>query len=746
MKSEFLKIANVKTQKEFYDKYPNEASFFAAHPEAKHLKTMARGGSASGNKQQQQIMQIIQAYAKASGSDPRQIMQQLQQMQPQQQQQALQQMMQSLQGQGQQMMAQQQGQPQMQLGGGAYITHPQMFADGGSNDMIGPQQGDVTYSKSSNRPTPVIGNPIVNAKNIVNPQKNVSVVDFLAAQGMNKTDYASRKQLAEAAGIIGYKGTSSQNLQLMDVLKNHPNMLNSNIKDPIKHIAKSISKTSISTPITSVSSNNLNFLIDPNNIEDRKKMMGVNKPRSTTKEPPFGIAAAKSMTDPVPFYSNEYYNQTLSKPMTQDDSRYLESGMIEDKNKNELYAIKNGKVVKTIPVMTGLNKNGNINDKGLAWLEAHPEEAKKFRATPVGSYISKSNKDIYGQPGFNMLPIQAFGQPAPKAVGLAQHVVYGANGIDPAEYKRRMKIMSGPGEQRVGSYGCTNMNGQDIDCLTGQLFPQGDTTIVTDSRNPKDQDFLRKKYGIKKMGGEPCYECGGSYAEGGYYMGNDGQRHKSTKANWSGNAFYADGGSAPLEYPHMFKYPPTYEIGPHMAYGGYYQDGGMQQDPSQEQPQQGQGVDPQQIMQEIAQKLQQGEDPNQIVQELVQEGVPQDQAQQMVQQVVQQMQQQAPPDQGQGQPGMKYGGIHINPANKGKFNATKKATGKSTEELTHSKNPITKKRAIFAQNSAKWKHETGGQYGGQYMQDGGISIGQTMDVTPEQAQYLKQMGYTFEKI
>lgn len=46
--------------------------------------------------------------------------------------------------------------------------------------------------------------------------------------------------------------------------------------------------------------------------------------------------------------------------------------------------------------------------------------------------------------------------------------------------------------------------------------------------------------------------------------------------------------------------------------------------------------------------------------------------------------------------------IHINPKNKGKFNATKKATGKSTEELTHSKNPLTRKRAIFAQNAKKW--------------------------------------------
>ena len=47
-------------------------------------------------------------------------------------------------------------------------------------------------------------------------------------------------------------------------------------------------------------------------------------------------------------------------------------------------------------------------------------------------------------------------------------------------------------------------------------------------------------------------------------------------------------------------------------------------------------------------------------------------------------------------------GIHIKDENKGKFNATKERTGKSTEELTHSKNPITRKRAIFAQNAKKW--------------------------------------------
>jgi hypothetical protein len=46
--------------------------------------------------------------------------------------------------------------------------------------------------------------------------------------------------------------------------------------------------------------------------------------------------------------------------------------------------------------------------------------------------------------------------------------------------------------------------------------------------------------------------------------------------------------------------------------------------------------------------------------------------------------------------------IKINPENKGKFTATKKRTGKSTEELTQSHNPLTKKRAVFAMNALQW--------------------------------------------
>ena len=48
--------------------------------------------------------------------------------------------------------------------------------------------------------------------------------------------------------------------------------------------------------------------------------------------------------------------------------------------------------------------------------------------------------------------------------------------------------------------------------------------------------------------------------------------------------------------------------------------------------------------------------------------------------------------------------IHIKKKNRGKFNALKRKTGKSTEELTHSKNPLTRKRANFARMAKRgWK-------------------------------------------
>lgn len=38
---------------------------------------------------------------------------------------------------------------------------------------------------------------------------------------------------------------------------------------------------------------------------------------------------------------------------------------------------------------------------------------------------------------------------------------------------------------------------------------------IENYRGTAEQNFLKDTYGIKKMGGEPCYNCGGMYNKGG---------------------------------------------------------------------------------------------------------------------------------------------------------------------------------------------------------------------------------------
>jgi hypothetical protein len=59
MKSEFLKIAGVKSDKAFYKKYPTEAAFFKAHPEAKKSIKKAQAGISSAMSSFTQNMQSI---------------------------------------------------------------------------------------------------------------------------------------------------------------------------------------------------------------------------------------------------------------------------------------------------------------------------------------------------------------------------------------------------------------------------------------------------------------------------------------------------------------------------------------------------------------------------------------------------------------------------------------------------------------------------------------------------------------
>jgi hypothetical protein len=88
-----------------------------------------------------------------------------------------------------------------------------------------------------------------------------------------------------------------------------------------------------------------------------------------------------------------------------------------------------------------------------------------------------------------------------------------------------------------------------------------------------------------------------------------------------------------------------------------------------------------------------------------------------------------------------YGGIHIDPANKGKFTEKANAAGMGVQAFASKVlnapegqySASTRKQANFARNASKWKK-----------QEGGPVEGDILDVTPDELQLLKAGGYTFE--
>lgn len=154
-----------------------------------------------------------------------------------------------------------------------------------------------------------------------------------------------------------------------------------------------------------------------------------------------------------------------------------------------------------------------------------------------------------------------------------------------------------------------------------------------------------------------------------------------------------------------------------MKGGSMYQQGGQEQD---------------QIMQAIQMYAQMTQtDPQQIIKQL--QAMSPEEQQQAIQQIMQAIQ------QGQS-PQMAYGGININPANKGKFTASANRAGMSVQEFAskvlankedYSSTQV--KRANFARNAASWKKQMGG-----------MTQGSELELDDNEIQNLISQGYGIE--
>lgn len=168
------------------------------------------------------------------------------------------------------------------------------------------------------------------------------------------------------------------------------------------------------------------------------------------------------------------------------DKPALESGVVVDKRKNQGYVVKNGKVQKQFPVITGKNQDINSNPYSVEYLDKHPE----LRNTPMGAYFMNPRTDIYGAPGYDMNPLFFDGN-TPTAANLAMHITY-----DPA-YRNQFYGT----EQANKSYGCINCRKPDLAYVI-QQFPKGDTLMVIDSKKGQSLNNM----GIRQTGGG-CDEC-----------------------------------------------------------------------------------------------------------------------------------------------------------------------------------------------------------------------------------------------
>ena len=160
---------------------------------------------------------------------------------------------------------------------------------------------------------------------------------------------------------------------------------------------------------------------------------------------------------------------------------------------------------------------------------------------------------------------------------------------------------------------------------------------------------------------------------------------------------------------------PCYECG-----GKVYQQGGQEQD---------------QVMQAIQMYAQMTQtDPKQLMAQL--QALPPLEQQEAIQKIMQAIQE---AQQGQSSQ-MAYGGININPANKGKFTASANRAGMGVQEFAskvlankedYSSTQV--KRANFARNAASWKKQMGG-----------MTQGSELELDDNEIQNLISQGYGIE--
>lgn len=623
MLQKLLQIAGVSSKEEFYKKYPTEEAFFRAHPQAKQLLS---------KKSQQSFMIAPQAMYGGMAYGGHFLPRAKYGMEPQ---------------------------------GGAepvnsdYPTY-EAFKAAHDNWLASQQEqaNNPTPPEEMQQPTSVDANgypvsvnpnapqnaqaalpsatPAAPATSFkLNDYQGVSVYDFLSTQG-KAGDYKSRKKLAQALGMSNYKGTPTQNADMMEMIRQNPDILSS--YDDATAPQATVTRTAAQT--------------------QNKKAAPTTAQLSNSKS----VAASKtrSVLDRAinPNHGNDMIRRNIQtqqwEPVLVGSGPTMENlqrmQLAKQKNAAELSSAASFPQFKQSNKMGGepcyncggMYDQGGMYDGGRAIVNrdmTDPYGSRGIVNINRGPYEGRVLVNNYSHGGYYG-NVPQHGNPGVYADGDSgtfnggQSFAFGGFLGDVSQGMRdgSLQALAGSVLPMANIYQ-DKLTGSPI---TGEMTKLGPDGKPVSNSNLKDDltKYLSNLTGeIKK---EDLQGIVGKYALGG--MASQGYIPEYGSQSYGGFAY----GGVPL---------PQYNMG-----SGYYPEGGevspedqaamdMQQAQQSAPPQEGgapeQGgdqMDPQQIIQAVSQMVQQGMQPQEIMQQLAQMGIPEDQAQQLIEVVMQQMQ------------------------------------------------------------------------------------------------------------
>ncbi len=696
MIKQFLQIAGVRNEKEFLAKYPTEASFFRAHPEARQLMNQSSGFTPN---YADTMPQAMYGMGMAFGGYVPQAANGMQVNPPSDP-------------------PRQEDFPDYGSYAAAFdqwLSTMQQQADVGE----AMPQGDMNTAPVATAPMNMSGAPVsapspyvptnkVNLKDY----KGISVVDFLTAQGV-PADFSSRKELASALGISNYRGTATQNKQMMQMIQQAPDILSDyqGVAQPTGNVRKAAarSKNANAAPTTKeLAAAKYNATADEYEPNPYYPIEGIG-----VRFPQFGDAFRLENNNDA---NNAYHYQSQLHGSNRAGSPARKAyDAIENRNNNNFektgrvagypdnnepdYVKRNLQTGLWVPIFNSEEPMMSANNAARAKL-AQDMNAREAQGKS-GAMISQGRGFAYGgTPKFdgggepcrdaqgNIIPcedqrLKELGSDAYTAMQPFYNTMFQAANkyanpetgmVSPFNSARaRLKgIVKHPEvlfmkrhqikDEAADPYHTGQYTVDQVGNNEHTLWPnewaeprqERNTGNGWENFKLKLKERGEERRGRRNRSSQGCYgaNCvenemqeqamyGGVYNNGGSYTGT-----------WNGNQGFEVGGAYIPDYASSAYGLPQFELG-----APIYADGGMSPEEAMMMQQQQQGAaapqgmmppqdggaqggqfDQQQVIQAIFQMIQQGMPPEQIMQQLVQGGIPEQMAQELIQMVMQQMQ------------------------------------------------------------------------------------------------------------